>query len=275
MTNMEGHTGQDPARSAQLVTTPLRPWDAASSCFPAPPFSFSSPHSQLVMRSQFSTKTTRGKSAPECGAINIHSSMVRAHLTSTVYATKLGLVSFDSTSQGHLAMVIYEWKDYQYLGKVTSETDDYLPVSVHSASTRDTLISLVSRRRMCVPPTLCEVASVMNPVLVALFSICQLGCQLKTQRSGLQESRSLGAKEALTMRRFKRVGPILQEVPHIRKASVLHPSAEIFRRVRLVSTPTLVRPVSSFTKNRYNISSAKLVIIASVCLYTVCERSEG
>ena len=42
---------------------------------------------------------------------------------------KLGLVSFDSTSQGHLAMVIYEWKDYQYLGKVTSETE-YLPVSI-------------------------------------------------------------------------------------------------------------------------------------------------
>lgn len=40
-----------------------------------------------------------------------------------------GLVSFDSTSQGHLAMVIYEWKDYQYLGKVTSETE-YLPVSI-------------------------------------------------------------------------------------------------------------------------------------------------
>ncbi|KAI0068150.1 hypothetical protein BV25DRAFT_1793885 [Artomyces pyxidatus] len=36
-------------------------------------------------------------------------------------------VSFDSTSQGQLAMVIYEWKDYQYLGKVTSEIDDYLP----------------------------------------------------------------------------------------------------------------------------------------------------
>ena len=27
-------------------------------------------------------------------------------------------------------MVIYEWKDYQYLGKVTSEIDDYLPVSI-------------------------------------------------------------------------------------------------------------------------------------------------
>jgi len=42
---------------------------------------------------------------------------------------KLGLVTFDSTSHGHLAMVIYEWKDYQYLGKVTSEIDE-LPVSI-------------------------------------------------------------------------------------------------------------------------------------------------
>jgi hypothetical protein len=30
-------------------------------------------------------------------------------------------------------MVIYEWKDYQYLGKVTSKTDEYLPVSVRAA----------------------------------------------------------------------------------------------------------------------------------------------
>ncbi|KAI9512542.1 lung seven transmembrane receptor-domain-containing protein [Russula earlei] len=36
-------------------------------------------------------------------------------------------VSFDSTSQGQLAIVIYEWNDYKYLGKVTSETDEYLP----------------------------------------------------------------------------------------------------------------------------------------------------
>jgi hypothetical protein len=50
-----------------------------------------------------------------------------------LHAANLGLVSFDSTSQGHLAMVIYEWKDYQYLGKVTSETDEYLPVSIHAA----------------------------------------------------------------------------------------------------------------------------------------------
>ncbi|KAA1468007.1 hypothetical protein DENSPDRAFT_857022 [Dentipellis sp. KUC8613] len=36
-------------------------------------------------------------------------------------------VSFDSTSQGQLAMVIYEWKDSPYLGKVTSDENDYLP----------------------------------------------------------------------------------------------------------------------------------------------------
>jgi hypothetical protein len=40
-------------------------------------------------------------------------------------------VSFDSTSQGDLAMVIYEWADVKYLGKVTTPADDEtdLPVS--------------------------------------------------------------------------------------------------------------------------------------------------
>ncbi|KAH9982858.1 protein PTM1 [Lactifluus volemus] len=36
-------------------------------------------------------------------------------------------VSFEGTSQGQLAMVIYEWGDYHYLGKVASETVDHLP----------------------------------------------------------------------------------------------------------------------------------------------------
>ncbi|KAI0319773.1 lung seven transmembrane receptor-domain-containing protein [Amylostereum chailletii] len=36
-------------------------------------------------------------------------------------------VSFESASQGQLAMVIYEWSDYKYLGKITSEEDAYLP----------------------------------------------------------------------------------------------------------------------------------------------------
>ncbi|KAG5654686.1 hypothetical protein H0H81_007442 [Sphagnurus paluster] len=36
-------------------------------------------------------------------------------------------VSFDATSQGQVAMVIYEWADAQYLGKSTDPTDDFLP----------------------------------------------------------------------------------------------------------------------------------------------------
>ena len=41
------------------------------------------------------------------------------------------LVSFDSTSQGQLAMVIYEWNDAKYLGKEQSPdvADNNLPVS--------------------------------------------------------------------------------------------------------------------------------------------------
>ena len=42
------------------------------------------------------------------------------------------LVSFEANSQGQLAMVIYEWEDVKYLGKVTDPTDDTLPVSQHS-----------------------------------------------------------------------------------------------------------------------------------------------
>ncbi|KAJ6504420.1 lung seven transmembrane receptor-domain-containing protein [Mycena vulgaris] len=36
-------------------------------------------------------------------------------------------VTFAPTSQGQLAMLIYEWSDVQYLGKITSYTDDQLP----------------------------------------------------------------------------------------------------------------------------------------------------
>jgi hypothetical protein len=39
-------------------------------------------------------------------------------------------VSFDATSQGQLAMVIYEWSDAKYLGKVTEFSDEDLPVSL-------------------------------------------------------------------------------------------------------------------------------------------------
>ncbi|KAJ6621161.1 lung seven transmembrane receptor-domain-containing protein [Mycena sp. CBHHK59/15] len=36
-------------------------------------------------------------------------------------------VTFDAASEGQLAMVVYEWSDVEYLGKVTSFTDDELP----------------------------------------------------------------------------------------------------------------------------------------------------
>ncbi|KAI0094293.1 lung seven transmembrane receptor-domain-containing protein [Irpex rosettiformis] len=44
-------------------------------------------------------------------------------------------VTFDSTSQGQLSMVIYEWKDMQYLGKVTSIVDDLLPQKTYVCTT--------------------------------------------------------------------------------------------------------------------------------------------
>jgi hypothetical protein len=171
-------------------------------------------------------------------------------------------------------MVIYEWKDYQYLGKVTSETDDYLPVSILLCMYRDTLMSLVSRRRMYVPQMLFEVDSVVDPVSVALFSTCQLGSLSKTLRSGPQESRFLRAKEALAVQLAKTFGIILQETPHLRRASILRPSEETFKPVRLASIPTPVPPGFSYIMNRYSISSAKPDTTASVCLYTICKETK-
>ena len=39
------------------------------------------------------------------------------------------LVSFEDTSRGQVAMVIYEWRDVAYLGKASSRIDDTIPVS--------------------------------------------------------------------------------------------------------------------------------------------------
>lgn len=39
------------------------------------------------------------------------------------------VVTFDGKSQGQLAMVVYEWSDMAYLGKVTSTVNTDLPVS--------------------------------------------------------------------------------------------------------------------------------------------------
>lgn len=45
-------------------------------------------------------------------------------------------VTFDKSSQGQLAAVIYEWSDVDYLGKITSYVED-LPVSVGARQQRD------------------------------------------------------------------------------------------------------------------------------------------
>ena len=70
-------------------------------------------------------------------------------------------VTFDATSQGQLAMVVYEWADMRYLGKVTSMVDDYLPVSTSPPSDRvpDCDVNDFSRRHMSARPTRCAAAS--------------------------------------------------------------------------------------------------------------------
>ncbi|KAK7064065.1 integral membrane protein [Favolaschia claudopus] len=45
-------------------------------------------------------------------------------------------VTFDDASQGQLAMVIYEWSDVQYLGKITSFTNEDLPQKTYVCTSK-------------------------------------------------------------------------------------------------------------------------------------------
>ena len=64
-------------------------------------------------------------------------------------------VTFDQGSQGQLAMVIYEWGDYKYLGKVTSEEEEWLPVCAlslnasNAAQRRDPAENICLHLRRC------------------------------------------------------------------------------------------------------------------------------
>jgi hypothetical protein len=70
-------------------------------------------------------------------------------LMSATASSPFGLapVTFDATSQGQLAMAIYEWQDASYLGKVTIGDDD-LPVSVPQLSNTGTRLQLPSRKHI-------------------------------------------------------------------------------------------------------------------------------
>jgi hypothetical protein len=77
-------------------------------------------------------RTILAKYVRECGQASPLSLTVRS--TCIIYVcqilTRRVIVTFDeSSSQGQVAMVIYEWKDVKYLGAITSTTDDSLPVS--------------------------------------------------------------------------------------------------------------------------------------------------
>ncbi|KAG6380865.1 lung seven transmembrane receptor-domain-containing protein [Boletus reticuloceps] len=59
-------------------------------------------------------------------------------------------VTFDaSSSHGQVAMVVYEWKDVKYLGKITSETDDSLPVSDARVTAPTAPSQLLSAENLC------------------------------------------------------------------------------------------------------------------------------
>ena len=70
-------------------------------------------------------------------------------------------VSFDSMSQGNLAMVIYEWADVKYLGKETiSDVDDAPPVRPTSNIARRASECNHSRKPTSVQPAPFPMATV-------------------------------------------------------------------------------------------------------------------
>lgn len=84
-------------------------------------------------KSRYRTPTIRDKYAQECGRTPRRTSTVFTSRTDPECANRLltspHTVTFDESSHGQLAAVIYEWSDVEYLGKTTSYVDD-LPVSV-------------------------------------------------------------------------------------------------------------------------------------------------
>jgi len=83
------------------------------------------------MKSSSQIQTIPVKYVRECGVARPLSSTVRSICRQRVPQLLMRyLVTFDeSSSQGQVAMVVYEWKDVKYLGVITSMTDDSLPVS--------------------------------------------------------------------------------------------------------------------------------------------------
>ncbi|KAL1748972.1 lung seven transmembrane receptor-domain-containing protein [Schizophyllum fasciatum] len=57
-------------------------------------------------------------------------------------------VTFDASSQGQVAMVIYEWADWQYLGVETSVTEDYLPQKTYVCTSNAALAGFCTSEQL-------------------------------------------------------------------------------------------------------------------------------
>ena len=97
------------------------------------------------------------------------------------------IVTFDETSsQGQVAMVIYEWKDVKYLGVTTSVSDDSLPVS-DPLITHPALLSnnLRSRRPTYAQQMQSEIAAALLKTWGNLSSRLMTAPPLNKRASGL------------------------------------------------------------------------------------------
>jgi len=112
----------------------------------------------------------------------------------------------------------------------------------------------------------CEGVSAIPLISAASSSTCRMVSPSRIRHSGLQESHFPATREGLATQQAKDFGTIQQEIPHPHQTNTHRLFVEAFKRVKQPSIQTLVPLVCSCITNRYNISSGKPGITASVCL---------
>jgi hypothetical protein len=137
---------------------------------------------------------------------------------------------------------------------------------------------------MYVPPTLCEAASAVHPILVALFSTCRLRNLSRTPRSGPRESPSPGAKESLAVRQVNAFGTILEEIPSrpptssflrpSKASGPCEPQPQPIRTLRISRADTISRPHDWVLLRRY-VCILSVNMRTSMILFASCCACHG
>jgi hypothetical protein len=93
-----------------------------------------------VVQLMTNAQSMRDKAAAECGEDRLPISMVRNTVFGEINANEPGYpVTFDKSSQGQVAMIIYEWTDEDFLGKERQNTETFEDLPVGGTRIQDIL----------------------------------------------------------------------------------------------------------------------------------------